>query len=276
MGAELAKQLAAIPGGYSLVLAARRLDELRALAATCEAAGAPSLAVACDVASRDDVRRLVDAAVARFGRVDVFVNNAGVGVACPVLQLDEATVDAVLDVNLKGALWGMQAATAHMASRPGGGHVVNISSFLAVVPAASVRSIYSAAKAALNSLSSNARMDLRAAGHADVHVSTVMPGIVHTPFAANAVATPGVVLPPPPPAALRPVGQTVEVAAAAIAAVVEASKAGGVPPAVSFTQGDVQRQAALRYASDVGAWEAGAVEAAAAAAAAAAVAVPGA
>lgn len=167
-------------------------------------------------------------------------------------------MDDLLAVNLKSALWGMQVAARHMQSRPGGGHIINVSSFLAKVPAASVRSIYSASKAALNHLTSNARMDLAGTG---IAVTTVMPGLVTTDFAAVAATNTGSFS---TTRAIRPpagyVSQTPAECAAVIAGVVHSSASGTAGsasiPVEVYTQGEAQRQAALKYAQDVATWEA--------------------
>ena len=263
IGAELARQLAACTAPqYALVIAARRKAELEEVRAACEQLGAPSVAVTADVRHKADVRRVLAAALDAFGDVHVWVNNAGAGVTCPTLELTEELVDDMLAVNLKSALWGMQCASAHMTSRPGGGHIINVSSFLAKVPAASVRSIYSASKAALNSLASNARMDMATSGHPDVRITTLMPGVVTTDFGAVASTHRGAYT---PPAAFRPpagfASQTPAECAAVILGVIQASAGGDgmAIPCEVFTQGAHQQQMALSYAQDVGAWEAGAV-----------------
>ena len=97
-----------------------------------------------------------------FGRIDVWVNNAGRGITKAVLDLRDSELDEMMAVNVKSALYGMQAAVPSFIKRGGVGHVINVSSFLGRVPVASFRSAYSAAKAALNSLTTNLRMDLRA------------------------------------------------------------------------------------------------------------------
>ena len=184
IGAALARELGA--AGHSLVLAARRGDVLRRVADEARARGAPSaIAVETDVTRRHDVERLRDAALEAFGRFDVWVNNAGRGITRPVLELTDADFDDIMAVNVKSALYGMQAAVPHFVER-GTGHLVNVSSFLGRVPLASVRSVYSAAKAALNSLTANLRMDLRTRAPG-VHVSLVMPGLVATDFARTAM-----------------------------------------------------------------------------------------
>ena len=181
IGAALALRLA--QEGRRLVLAARRGDELRQVADEAERRGAPrALAVETDVTRRAQVERLRDEALAAFGRFDAWVNNAGRGISRPVLELSDEDVDEMIAVNVKSALYGMQAAVPHMVAR-GSGHVVNVSSFLGRVPLVSVRSAYSAAKAALNSLTASLRAELRA--YPGIQVSLVMPGVVTTDFARN-------------------------------------------------------------------------------------------
>ena len=180
IGAELAVQLAA--EGHRLVLGARREAELGAVAAR---AGRDAVTVVTDVTRRGDVERLRDRAIARSGGVDVWINNAGQGITRSVLDLTDEDFDAVMAVNVKSALYGMQAIVPHFIAR-GEGHLVNVSSFLSRVPAASYRSAYNAAKAALNALTANLRMDL-AAAHPGIHVSLVMPGLVATDFGRHAI-----------------------------------------------------------------------------------------
>lgn len=141
----------------------------------------------------------------------------------------------------------MQASVAHFRSKaPAKGKVINVSSFLGRVPAAPFRSAYSAAKAALNSLTSNVRMDLMAAGlGGSVHAVTVLPGVVRTAFATSALHSTG-------PLAAGVPGQSVEEAVAPIPDAIEAEQ----PPAEVYTQGEPQRAAAVRYVQDPGAFEA--------------------
>lgn len=191
IGAALARRLGR--DGHRLVLAARRADVLNEVA---EGAGTTAIAVPTDATNRKDVVRLRDAALDRFGVVDVWVNNAGRGLTVPVSQLTDAQVDDMVAVNVKSALYGMQAIVPHFVER-GRGHLINVSSFLAKAPLAPQRSAYSAAKAMLNSLTTNLRMDL-ADAHPDVHVSLVMPGMVDTEFQRIAGRAAGA---PQPPAA---------------------------------------------------------------------------
>lgn len=195
IGATLARRLA--DDGHRVVLAARRTDQLTATASDC---GGRAIVVPTDVTKRDDVERLRDTALESCGHVDVWVNNAGRGITREVLDLTDADVDEMFLVNTKAALYGMQAIVPHFKARDEG-HVINISTLLSRVPAASFRSAYSAAKAALNILTANVRMDLRVA-YPRIHVSLILPGAVPTGFQKNAIGgvrPPGGATPPQTP-----------------------------------------------------------------------------
>jgi NAD(P)-dependent dehydrogenase (short-subunit alcohol dehydrogenase family) len=181
IGAALAEVVGA--RGGRPVLAARRQPELDQAAAR---SGPQALAVVTDVTSRAEVDRLRDAALARFGRIDVWVNNAGRGISRPVSQLTDEDIDDMILVNVKSALYGMQTVLPHFRER-GRGHIINVSSMLSRIPFAPIRSAYTAAKHALNALTANLRMELRAAGQPDIMVSNVLPGVVATDFGSNAL-----------------------------------------------------------------------------------------
>jgi NADP-dependent 3-hydroxy acid dehydrogenase YdfG len=239
IGAALALALGA--EDHRLVLAARRRDELEAVA---RRAGNQVIPIVTDVTRQSDVVSLRDKAISTFGRVDIWVNNAGRGIGRQALDLTDAEFDEIMAVNVKSALYGMQAIVPHFLER-GRGHIINISSFLSRVPIATYRSAYNAAKAALNALTANVRMDL-AAKNPNIHVTLVIPGLVSTEFAMNALGgTPAItrarVTPPP---------QSPEEVADAIVCVIHD------PVAEIYTQ---PQQAAVvqRYFADVGAFERG-------------------
>ncbi|HEX8391254.1 MAG TPA: SDR family NAD(P)-dependent oxidoreductase [Longimicrobium sp.] len=238
IGAAVARRLGA--EGASVVLAARRREELEAVAAE---SGASALAVPTDVTVRAQVEALRDAAVERFGRVDVWINNAGRGITRPALEVTDEDLDEMMTINVRSALYGMQAIVPHFVER-GSGHLINVSSFLGRVPIATQRSAYNAAKAALNALTANLRVDL-ADAHPGIHVSLVMPGVVLTEFAANARGGP--IAGGPPPGPMKP--QTAEEVAEVIAGVIAA------PRADVYTN-PVSPEMARRYYDDVEAFEA--------------------
>jgi short-subunit dehydrogenase len=238
IGAVLAKQLAA--RGDKLMLAARRANELRQVARSCGRGTHPFVT---DVTRRQDVARLRDEAIRTFGQVDVWINNAGRGINRHVLDLTDQDFDEMMAVNLKSALYGMQAIIPHFQEN-GTGHLINISSGLGRIPFATFRSIYSASKAALNSLTANLRMDLRAE-YPNIHVSLVMPGVVSTEFAQNVLHSDPDTGGPPPGVP----SQTAEEVAAAIINLIDN------PQAEIYTN-PTQAQTVARYYSDVGAFEA--------------------
>ncbi|KFA90250.1 SDR family oxidoreductase [Archangium violaceum] len=180
IGAALAEQVG--KKGWKVVLAARREPELRQVAARV---GPEALPVVADVSRREDVQRILDAALARFGRVDVWVNNAGRGISKLVSQLTDEDFDEMMRVNVKSALYGIQAVLPHFQAR-GTGHLINVSSMLGRVPYVPVRSAYNAAKHALNALTANLRQELREQ-YPDIHVTTFLPGVVATEFGVNAL-----------------------------------------------------------------------------------------
>jgi len=235
IGAALAKQLAA--RGDKLMLAARRANELRQVARSCGWGTHPFVT---DVTRRQDVNRLRDEAIRTFGQVDVWINNAGRGINCPTLELTDEDFDEMMAVNVKSALYGMQAILPHF-QECGAGHLINVSSALGRVPFATSRSAYSAAKAALNSLTANLRMDLRAETP-NIHISLVMPGMVSTDFASNTLHA------APAENAPRMMGQTPEEVAVAIIDLIDH------PKAEIYTNPTLAETVA-RYYADVGVFE---------------------
>jgi len=234
IGKELALRLAA--QGEYLMLGARSQPELGQVARAC---GRDTFAYTTDVSRRQEVQRLFDEAIRTFDHIDVWINNAGVGISRPVLELTDEDVDQMMSLNLKSALYGMQIAGKYFAER-GSGHIINVSSVLSRLPMSSPRSAYSAAKAALNSLTANLRMDLHPIAP-DVKVSLILPGPVDTGFAGSAVHADSATLPPPN---AQPVGEVVDVILKCI----------DEPVAEIYTDA-AQRQRMLTYFNDVAAFE---------------------
>lgn len=206
IGATLAELLA--KQGKKLLLAARREAELAAVAARC---GPNALGIVADVTRRADVERIAAACLSRFERIDVWVNNAGRGISRSVLDLTDQDFDEMMSVNVKSALYGMQVAVP-IFRRQNSGHLINVSSLLGRVPLASFRSAYSASKHALNALSANLRMELRA--EPNIVISTVHPGVVATDFGSRALHG-------GPDSRRLPGAQSVEEVAAVIASVID-------------------------------------------------------
>jgi NAD(P)-dependent dehydrogenase (short-subunit alcohol dehydrogenase family) len=178
IGAALAELLGA--KGANLVLVARREPELAAVVARSGSA----LGVLADVTVRADVARVARAGLAKFGQIDVWINNAGRGISRSVLDLSDEDFDEMMSVHVKSALCGMQTAVP-IFRRQGKGHLINVSSVLGRVPLAPFRSAYSASKHALNALTASLRLDLRA--EPGISVSSVHPGVVKTEFGLHAL-----------------------------------------------------------------------------------------
>ena len=181
IGAALARELAERKA--SLVLTARREEILREMATTL---GTPVEVVPGDVTRRADVQRVLDRAVARFGAVDAWVNNAGRGITRPSIEaVSDEDLDAMIRDNVRSVLHGMQVVLPHFRARRKG-VVVNVSSMLSRVPLVTFRAAYSASKAAVNALTEAARVEL-AKEFPDIRVVLVLPGVVATEFGNNAL-----------------------------------------------------------------------------------------
>jgi short-subunit dehydrogenase len=164
------------------VLVARRAAELNAVRADC---GAEAMAITADVSRRADVERVVAETLARFGVIDVWINNVGQGNSRNPSELTDEDIDLVMQVNVKSALYGMQSVLPHFKSR-GRGHVINISSMLGRTPFAVIRSAYCGAKHFLNALTATFRAEIQAT-HPDIQFSLVSPGVVRTDFGLRAI-----------------------------------------------------------------------------------------
>lgn len=180
IGAALAERLAR--DGAAVVLVARRAEALEAVRARC---GERALAVTADVTRPADMTRVAEAAIARFGHIDVWVNNAGRGITRLPSELTDADIDEMMLVNVKSVVYAVGAVLPHFKAR-GRGHIVNVSSVLGRRPWALFRSAYSGAKHFLNAYSAMLRDELREP-YPGIQVSVVSPGVVATEFGINAV-----------------------------------------------------------------------------------------
>lgn len=179
IGAALAEELGR--RGARLVLTARREERLAEVAA---GAGGAEV-IAADVTRKEEVERVAAATLARYGRMDIWLNNVGRGITRPIEQLDDDDIDSMIRLNLKSALYGMQVALPHFKAQ-GHGVIGNVSSMLGRVPYATPRSAYSASKAALNSLTETLRFEL-AQSYPDIRVVLIIPGPVATDFGDNSL-----------------------------------------------------------------------------------------
>lgn len=183
-GIGLAIGEALADAGAHVVVSARSEREVAESAAALDARGAGSaLGVPCDVRRPEDCDRLIARTVERFGRLDVLVNNAGVGFFAPVDQMSVEDWKRQMETNLDGVFYCSRAAARHM-KRGGGGWIINIGS-LAGRNAFAGGSAYNASKFGLIGLTEAMMLDLRWDG---IRVTIVMPGSVNTEFRGREVA----------------------------------------------------------------------------------------
>ena len=159
----------------SVVLGARRIDRLKVLADELSRRGGKALAVPTDVVQCDQVKRLVEAAVQTYGRIDVMINNAGL---MPQALLERLKIDEwnrMIDVNIKGVLYGIAAALPHMKQQKAG-HFINVSSVAGhrVGPGFAV---YAATKYAVRALSEGLRQEVKPY---NIRTTVISPGAVAT------------------------------------------------------------------------------------------------
>ena len=173
MGEAAARQLAA--EGARVVLGARRTDRIEALAAEINSEGGEALAVSTDVTDRAQVKHLVDTAVGTHGRIDVLINNAGIMPLSPFDRLKVDEWDQMIDVNLKGVLYGIAAALPHMKEQKSG-HVINLSS-VAGHKVFGGSAVYSATKSGVRALSEGLRQEVKPY---NIRTTIISPGAVKT------------------------------------------------------------------------------------------------
>lgn len=172
--------------GASVVLSSReqsRAEAARAriLAATPDAASR-TLALHCDVRNREEIDRVLSLTLHNFGRLDIWVNNAGHNLIDAVATMDVAQCKSMFETNLFGAIHGLQVAAAAM-KRQGGGTIINVSSVAGHIPVPG-SGAYSATKFAMNAIGKAARAELK---RDNIHVMTVCPGYIGNDFARNAI-----------------------------------------------------------------------------------------
>ncbi len=174
IGEGIARELGA--AGAKLMLGARRIDRIQALASDIHRAGGTAEAQLLDVTARSSLADFAAAAMSKWGRIDVLINNAGIMPLSPLAAGKQDEWERMIDVNIKGVLWGIGAVLPVMEAQ-GSGQIINIGSIggLSVVPTASV---YSATKFAVRAISDGLRQE-----HANIRVTCVNPGVVESELA---------------------------------------------------------------------------------------------
>lgn len=178
IGRGIAEQLGAL--GANVVLAARKTEVLAEVAEGIRRSGGMPLVVTTDVSRQADMDALARAALERFGRIDVWINNAGVGALGRFADVPVEDHARVIEVNVNGVIYGSHAALRQFQSQ-GYGTLVNISSTLGKVPMP-YQASYVASKAAVLQLGRALNQELRLAGQDRIRVTTVLPWAVDTPF----------------------------------------------------------------------------------------------
>lgn len=172
--------------GASVVLGARRIDRLQSLADELNGNGGKALAVTTDVTDYDQVKRLVDAAVQTYGRIDVMINNAGLMPRAPLERLKIDEWNRTIDVNIKGVLYGIAAALPYMKEQKAG-HIINVSS-VAGHKVGPENAVYAASKHAVRVISEGLRQEVKPY---NIRTTVISPGAIATEL-PNSISDPDI------------------------------------------------------------------------------------
>jgi len=172
--------------GATVVLGARRGDRIQSLADELTANGGKALAIPTDVTHCDQVKRLVDAAVQKYGRIDVMINNAGLMPHSPLERLKIDDWNRTIDVNIKGVLYGIAAALPYMKQQKAG-HIINVSS-VAGHKVHAGGAVYAATKYAVRALSEGLRQEVKPY---NIRTTVISPGAVATEL-PNSITEPDI------------------------------------------------------------------------------------
>lgn len=169
--------------GCKLALAARRAEPLQALVDALNRAGHQAVAIPTDMGHTGQAAALARETVAAFGRIDVVINNAAIGLRDRLVDLNEADARRVMDVNYFGPVALIQAAIPALKANPEGGLIINVSSIVGRRAMPGIAA-YCASKAALEKMAESLRVELMAA---NIRVSTIYPGVTATKFNDNSL-----------------------------------------------------------------------------------------
>ncbi|CAB3804724.1 SDR family oxidoreductase [Paraburkholderia fynbosensis] len=173
IGEATARRLA--KNGARVVLAARRVERLTSLAQEIRTAGGMAEAFAADVTSRADVEALTRFAIERFGRLDVLINNAGLMSIAPLSDVKVDEWDRMIDINIKGVLYGIAAALP-VFQKQGSGHFINVASIAGHKVFAPGGTVYSGTKFAVRAISEGLRQEVGGS----IRTTTISPGAIET------------------------------------------------------------------------------------------------
>ncbi len=218
IGAAIAKTFA--QHGAKVVLASRKMEGLEAVRKEIADEGGEAFAHACHTGKEDQVEALIEAAVARYGKVDVLVNNAATNPFFgPMMSIDWGAWEKTFEVNVKGYFAATRAVVRHIQARKGAGSIVNIAS-VAGLMAMPLQGVYAMTKASVISMTKTLSVELGP----DVRVNAIAPGLIETRFASALTENDAILKHVLDRTSLKRVGQPVDVAGAAL---LLASDAGG-------------------------------------------------
>jgi len=185
-GIGRATAVALAQAGAHVSLVARRQERLQTLQAELAAHPGHRLIIAGDIGREGFAQEIINQTVDAFGKVDVLINNAGVGQRVPLAEMAPADMRRLIDTNVLGLLYLTQTAVARM-KQQGTGHIINISSIVGQRPLPNM-GLYCASKTAVNFISRSLRLELNTT---NIHVSTVYPGRTQTEFGEALLGAPG-------------------------------------------------------------------------------------
>ncbi|HYH56569.1 MAG TPA: SDR family NAD(P)-dependent oxidoreductase [Anseongella sp.] len=177
-GRGVAEQLGAYKA--NVVLAARRTDLLEEIAAKIRAAGGTALVVTMDISKPEDVQRLTETTLQQYGKIDVWINMAGVGAIGRFWEIPLEDQARIVDINLKGVIYGSHAAIKQFRAQ-GYGTLINLGSVESNVPLA-YHATYASTKGAIKNFDEALSQELRLSGNKEIRVVTIEPWAVDTPF----------------------------------------------------------------------------------------------
>lgn len=178
IGAAIARHFAA--EGAPVILAARNMTRLKAVALSLGVDKKRYLVVRADITVREQMRKIVKAALKKFGRIDIFVNNAGVGLHKPLVETTEREYDTMFDTNLKAIYYSFLELIPLM-RKQGGGQIINISSGAGRIGTPGL-AVYSSTKAALNAFSEGVAGEVR---NDNIKISVLSPASTNTKLMSN-------------------------------------------------------------------------------------------
>ena len=211
IGEAIAKCLAS--HGAKVVLASRKIDGLTRVAEEINARGGEAIPLACHTGQPEQVEKLVADTVARFGKVDILVNNAATNPHFgPMLSIDWPAWDKTFEVNVKGYFAATRAVSRHLIERGAPGSIVNVASVVGFI-GSPMQGVYAMTKAAVISMTKTLAMELGSAG---IRVNAIAPGLIDTKFAAALTQNEEILNMVLQRTALKRVGQPDDIAGAAL------------------------------------------------------------